>query len=147
MFTLGTSANDCVPADACAASHCAVHPVPSALFLAEDPKEHDQKKEGEGVSSASPSLIVQVENGKWEMARDGGGSGTLLIIAIGDRKPALVLVRVRLIRARLELVVARALRRALEVRERAPAHLERARGVAGLRDRRCCAAERSREGL
>ena len=81
------------------------------------------------------------------MARDGGGSGTLLTIAIGDRKPALVLVRVRLIRARLELVVARALRRALEVRERAPAHLERARGVAGLRDRRCCAAERSRESL
>ena len=70
MFTLGTSANDCVPADACAASHCAVHPVPSALFPAED----DQKKKGgeEGVSSASPSLIIQVGNGKWEMARTEG---------------------------------------------------------------------------
>ena len=71
IFTLGTSANDCVPADACAASHCAVHPVPSALFPAEDPKEHDQKKKG-GVSSASPSLIIQVGNGKWEMARMEG---------------------------------------------------------------------------
>lgn len=79
--------------------------------------------------------------------KDGGGSVTLLIIAIGDRKPALVLLRVRLVRARVELVVARALRRALEVRECAPAHLERARRVAGLRDRRCRAAERSRKGL
>lgn len=79
--------------------------------------------------------------------KDGGGSGTLLISTIGDRKPALVLLRVRLVRARAELVVARALRRALEVRERAPAHLERARGVAGLRDRWRRAAERSREGL
>ena len=88
-------------------------------------------------------------NGKWETGngKGRGGSGTLLITAIGDREPALVLLRVRLARARGELVVARALRRALEVRERAPAHLERARGVAGLRDRRCCAAERSREGL
>ena len=79
--------------------------------------------------------------------KDGGGSGTLLISTIGDRKPALVLLRVRLVCAHVELAVARALRRALEVRECAPAHLERARGVAGLRDRRCRAAERSREGL
>ena len=64
MFTLGTSTNDCVPADACAASHCAVHSVPSAHFSAEDPKEHDKKNGGGGVFSSASPLIIQVGNGK-----------------------------------------------------------------------------------